>query len=205
MSSKFCKNQMYSSYILGFFITKLYTIFYYLNYFLLFSKVTYYFVWRNLPTNSNYFTKIYLLFSVTLIIIHLYKNLNRLSFTTFFLIFYLSYFGGYSYQLITNLKKANTKWIALLTNEWITFRNLYTEWQNGWFWVCSRAVASARWSRCFKIDRAKAIGFVVRGRKVYLGLRQWTRTWGSRKRAWGGRKWSSSQTVNDITVRIRHL
>ena len=35
MSSKFCKNQLYSSYILGFFITKLYTfstiytIFYY--------------------------------------------------------------------------------------------------------------------------------------------------------------------------------
>ena len=26
------------------------------------------FLWRNLPTNSNYFTKIYLLFSVTLII-----------------------------------------------------------------------------------------------------------------------------------------
>ena len=50
------------------FITKLYTIFYYLHYFLLFSKVTYYFVWRNLPTNSNYFTKIYLLFSVTLVI-----------------------------------------------------------------------------------------------------------------------------------------
>ena len=40
MSSKFCKNQVYSSYILGFFITKLYTIFYYLHYFLLFSKVT---------------------------------------------------------------------------------------------------------------------------------------------------------------------
>ena len=71
MSSKFCKNQLYSSYILGFFITKLYTIVYYLHYFLLFSKVTYYFVWRNLPTNSNYFTKIYLLFSVTLIIIQL--------------------------------------------------------------------------------------------------------------------------------------
>ena len=33
MSSKFCKNQLYSSYILGFFITKLYTIFYYLHYF----------------------------------------------------------------------------------------------------------------------------------------------------------------------------
>ena len=57
MSSKFCKNQLYSSCILGFFITKLYTIFYYLHYFLLFSKFTYYFVWRNLPTNSNYFYK----------------------------------------------------------------------------------------------------------------------------------------------------
>ena len=68
MSSKFCKNQLYSSYILGFFITKLYTIFYYLHYFLLFFKFTFYFVWRNLPTNSNYFTKIYLLFSVTLVI-----------------------------------------------------------------------------------------------------------------------------------------
>ena len=50
MSSKFCKNQLYNSYILGFFITILYTIFYYLHYFLLFSKVNYYFVWRNLPT-----------------------------------------------------------------------------------------------------------------------------------------------------------
>ena len=38
MSSKFSKNQLYSSYILGFFITKLYTIFYYLHYFLLFPK-----------------------------------------------------------------------------------------------------------------------------------------------------------------------
>ena len=68
MSSKFCTNQLYSSYFLGFFITKLYTIFYYLHYFLLFSKVTYYFVWRNLPINNNYFKQIYLLFSVTLII-----------------------------------------------------------------------------------------------------------------------------------------
>ena len=68
MSSKFCKNQLYSSHFLVCFITKLYTIFYYLHYFLLFSKVTYYLVWRNLPTNSNYFTKIYLLFSVTLVI-----------------------------------------------------------------------------------------------------------------------------------------
>ena len=68
MSSKFCRNQLYSSYILGFFITKLSTIFYYLHYFLLFSKVTYYFEWRNLPNNSNYFTKIHLLFSVTLVI-----------------------------------------------------------------------------------------------------------------------------------------
>ena len=81
MSFKFCKNQLYSSYILGFFITKLYTIFYYkyLHYFLLFSKVTYYIVWRNLPTNSNYFTKIYLLFSVTLchklFVINYYYNL----------------------------------------------------------------------------------------------------------------------------------
>ena len=33
MSSKFCKNQLYSSYFLGLFITKLYTIFYYLHYF----------------------------------------------------------------------------------------------------------------------------------------------------------------------------
>ena len=54
MSSKLCKTQLYSSYILGFFITKLYTIFYYLHYFLLFSKVTYYFVWQNLPTNIFY-------------------------------------------------------------------------------------------------------------------------------------------------------
>ena len=68
MNSKFCKNELYSSHFLSFFITKLYTIFYYLHYFLLLSKVTYYFVWRNLPTNSNYFTKIYLLFSVTLVI-----------------------------------------------------------------------------------------------------------------------------------------
>ena len=37
---------------------------------LMVSKFTYYFVWRNLPTNSNYFTKIYLLFSVTLVIIN---------------------------------------------------------------------------------------------------------------------------------------
>ena len=78
MNSKFCKNQLYSSYILNFFITYLYTIFYYLlvHYFLLFSKFTYYFVWRNLPTNSNYFTKIYLLFSVTLAnyLILLFKN-----------------------------------------------------------------------------------------------------------------------------------
>ena len=73
MSSKFCKNQLYSLYILGFFITKLCTIFYYLHYFLLFSKVTYYFVWRHLPTNSNYFTKIYLLFSVTLVMTDDYK------------------------------------------------------------------------------------------------------------------------------------
>ena len=69
MNSKFCKNQLYSSLFLVCLITKLYTIFYYLHYFLLFSKFTYYFVWRNLPTNSNYFTKIYLLFSVTLMII----------------------------------------------------------------------------------------------------------------------------------------
>ena len=74
MSSKFCKNQLYSSYFVGFFITKLYTIFYYLHYFLLFSKFTYYFVWRNLPTNSNYFTKIYLLFSVSLVITNQYAG-----------------------------------------------------------------------------------------------------------------------------------
>ena len=67
MSSKFCKNQVYSLYTLGFVITKLYTIFYYLHYFLLFSKFIYYFVWRNLATNNNYFTKIYLIFSVTLV------------------------------------------------------------------------------------------------------------------------------------------
>ena len=76
MSSKFCKTQLYSSYILGFFITKLYSIFNYLHYFLPFSKLTYYFVWRNLPTNSNYFTKIYLLFSVTLIIILYIQSLK---------------------------------------------------------------------------------------------------------------------------------
>ena len=57
MSFKFCKNQLYSSYFLDFFITKVYTIFYYLHYFLLFSKFSYYFVWRNLPTNSNYLEK----------------------------------------------------------------------------------------------------------------------------------------------------
>ena len=53
MSSKFCKNQLYSLYFLGLFH----------------NKIIYYFVGRNLPTNSNYFTKIYLLFSVTLLII----------------------------------------------------------------------------------------------------------------------------------------
>ena len=65
MSSKLCKNKLYSSYFLGVFIKK---IIYYFLLFTLFSKFTYYFVWRNLPTNSNYFTKIYLLFSVTLMI-----------------------------------------------------------------------------------------------------------------------------------------
>ena len=85
MSSKFCKNQLYSSYILGFFITTLYTIFYYLHYFLLFSKVTYYFVWRSLPTNSNYFTKIYLLFSVTLLMSH--ENKTNKNYELIFLIF----------------------------------------------------------------------------------------------------------------------
>ena len=75
LSSKFCKNQFVKFLHFSFVITKLYTIstiytiFYYLHYFLLFSKFTYYFVWRNLPTNSNYFTKIYLLFSVSLMII----------------------------------------------------------------------------------------------------------------------------------------
>ena len=33
MSSKLCKNQLYSSYVLGVLITKLYNIFYYLHYF----------------------------------------------------------------------------------------------------------------------------------------------------------------------------
>ena len=41
-----------------------------LRYFLLFLKPTYYFVWRNLPTNSNYFWKNYTLFLVALIISH---------------------------------------------------------------------------------------------------------------------------------------
>ena len=71
MSSKFCKNQLYSSYILGFFITKLYTIFYYLHYFRKSLTILY---GENLPTNSNYFTKIYLLFSVTLVITYMYMN-----------------------------------------------------------------------------------------------------------------------------------
>ena len=66
MSSKFCKKSIVQLIFLGFFITKLYTIFYYLHYLLLFSKFTYYFVRRNLLTNCNYFKKIYLLFSVTL-------------------------------------------------------------------------------------------------------------------------------------------
>ena len=70
MNSKFCKKSIVQFTLFSFFITKWYTIFYYLHYFLLFPKFTYYFVWRNLPTNSNYFTKIYLLFSVTLIIIY---------------------------------------------------------------------------------------------------------------------------------------
>ena len=72
MSSKFCKNQLYCT-VHTFqvcFLTKLYTIFYYLHYFLLFSKFTYYFVWRNLPTNSNYFRQKYTLFLVTLVIIN---------------------------------------------------------------------------------------------------------------------------------------
>ena len=68
MNSKFCKKSIVQLHFVVYFITKLYTIFYYLHYFLRFSKLTYYFVWRNLPTNSNYFTKIYLLFSVTLLI-----------------------------------------------------------------------------------------------------------------------------------------
>ena len=69
MNSKFCKKKSIVQFTcFSFvFITKLYSIFYYLLYFLLFSKFTYYFVWRNLPTNSNYFTKIYLLFSVSLV------------------------------------------------------------------------------------------------------------------------------------------
>ena len=74
MNSRFCKNQLYSSHFLVFF--SLYTIIYYLHYFLLFSKLTYYFVWRNLHTNSNYFTKIYLLFSVTLVLS--YKSYDKL-------------------------------------------------------------------------------------------------------------------------------
>ena len=72
MSSKFCKKTSIVQFILfRYFYNKvLYsTIFYYLHYLLIFSKFTYYFVWQNLPTNSNYFTKIYLLFSVTLLIV----------------------------------------------------------------------------------------------------------------------------------------
>ena len=66
INSKFCKKK--TIVLFSFFlITKLYTIFYYLHYFRRFSKFTYYFVWRNLPININYFTKIYLLFSVTLV------------------------------------------------------------------------------------------------------------------------------------------
>ena len=73
MNSKFCKKKSIVQFtLLSFFITQLYTIFYYLHYFLLFSKFNYYFVWQNLPTNSNYFTKIYLLFSVTLLISHMH-------------------------------------------------------------------------------------------------------------------------------------
>ena len=63
------------------FITKLlvYTIFYYLYYFLLFPKHTYYFMWRYLPIYSNYFRKNYTLFLVALVITHLIQcNTNGL-------------------------------------------------------------------------------------------------------------------------------
>ena len=73
MNSKYCKNQLYSSHFVVFFITKLYTIFYYLHYFLLFSKCTYYFVWRNLPTNSNY------LFYKNLLTIFGYSNYHHVT------------------------------------------------------------------------------------------------------------------------------
>ena len=77
MSSKFCKNQFVQLILFRFFHNKI--IYYFLLFTLtLFSTIfeshlrlvsyEYYFVWRNLPTNSNYFTKIYLLFSVTLVI-----------------------------------------------------------------------------------------------------------------------------------------
>ena len=78
MSSKFCKNQLYSSYFLGCFDNK---IIYYFLLFTLFStisKFTYYFVWRILPTNSNYFTQIYLIFSVTLLICIISINLFQI-------------------------------------------------------------------------------------------------------------------------------
>ena len=59
MSSKFCKKSIVQFILFRFIHNK---IIYYFLLFTLFSKFTYYFAWRNLPTNSNYFTKIYLLF-----------------------------------------------------------------------------------------------------------------------------------------------
>ena len=65
MSSEFSKNQLYSEYVLGFVITKLYTIFYYLHYFLLFTHLLF---CMALSTNSNYFRKNYTLVLVALLI-----------------------------------------------------------------------------------------------------------------------------------------
>ena len=133
MNSKFCKTQLYSSHS-QFFITKLYTIFYYIHYFLLFSKVTYYFVWRNLPTNSNYFTKIYLLFSVTLIIsnftrTYIYVNDNILLYRFFFSINYLTFrklpdasFHNYFYLRVWRVLPPSL-WLRRIVDVHIAFGN----------------------------------------------------------------------------------
>ena len=72
MSFEYNNNQLYSTYFVGFNNKTIY----YLHYFLLFSKLTYYFVLQNLPTNSDYFRKNYTLFLVALLINYKMKIRN---------------------------------------------------------------------------------------------------------------------------------
>ena len=60
--------------------------------------------------------------------IHLYKNLSRLSFTTFFLIFYLSYFGGSIYIIENRYTMDKRCKLSFIANQLSIFSKRRNPW-----------------------------------------------------------------------------